>query len=107
LSRVAYRHGYDLTVRVNASGKRSNLSIWANDERMISLYAGNTDYGRDILLRNTQIPLCADAYARISNINGSQKVEIKRLETLWQKTKRLLWCLMPRSESQVVASADH
>jgi hypothetical protein len=100
----AHREGYDLSVRVNARGERSNLSIWANEQRILSLYAGNTNHGRDILLRNMQIPLCADAYARISNINGSQKVEIRRDETLWQKTKRLFWCMKPRS--QVMASAD-
>ncbi len=103
----AHRDGYDLSVRVNARGERSNLSIWANDERVISMYAGNTNHGRDIFLRNTQVPLCADAYAQISNINGSQKVEIRRNESLWQKTKRVFWCMKPRPKSQVMASADH
>ncbi|WP_144377410.1 hypothetical protein [Mesorhizobium amorphae] len=101
----AQRDGYDLSVRVMAQGERSNLAVWANDERVISIYAGNTNHGRDIFLRNTQIPLCADVYARISNINGSQTVEIKRNETLWQKTKRVFWCMKPKG--RVVASVDH
>lgn len=104
---TAHRDGYDVSVRVNAHGERSNLSIWANEERVMSLYAGNTNHGRDIFLRNTQVPLCADAYATISNINGTQRVAIRRNETLWQKVKRLAWCMKPRSESQVMASADH
>ncbi|WP_144378544.1 hypothetical protein [Mesorhizobium amorphae] len=101
----ATRDGYDLSVRVNARGERSNLSIWTGDDRVMTLYAGSTNHGRDILLRNTGIPLCTDAFASISNIYGTQKVEIARVETLWQKTKRLFWCMKPRS--QVLASSDH
>ncbi|HEV2504145.1 MAG TPA: hypothetical protein VGV39_13790 [Mesorhizobium sp.] len=89
----ARRDGYSLSVRANAQGLPSNISIMVGNERIASIYAGSTRHDRDILLRNTKLALCAEADAVIENQNGTHRIPVMRNESLWQKVKRVAWCM--------------